>query len=89
MTITSTHQLDPLGGWDIAVTINSDKDEVIASVRIELSGFSVFGERLDPPSNTWIRVFPQKGRYPGKNKLVITAQNQEEKDCVYTEEWES
>ena len=89
MNISSTHQRDALGGWDISVNIGGSATEITASVRVELNDFSLYEQRLDPPTNQWIKEFVQKGSYPGLNRLVVTATDADGKDYVYTEEWGS
>jgi hypothetical protein len=87
MNISATHQRNALGGWDIVITISGGPNEITAAVRIELNDFSLYNQRLDPPSNQWIKEFLQKGDYPGLNRLVVTATDTNDKDYVYTEEW--
>ena len=87
MNISSTHQRDALGGWDLSISIAGGNDKITTAVRVDLNDFSIYNERLDPPTNQWIKEFLQQGRYPGVNHLVVTATNAQGKDYVYTEEW--
>lgn len=90
MTIQSTHSKDPAIAWDVTLTVNGEKaEEIISRVAVQINGSTLFDDELDPPSNTWKKEFLQKGIYPGLNKLVVTAQNQDGKSKTYTEEWGS
>ncbi len=87
MTINLTHQRNPLIAWDINVSVTADKGEKITHVLVQVAGIRVWDESVIPPAGSWQRKLTQKGNYPGDNKVVVTATNDQGDDASAVDEW--
>ena len=63
-----------LVGNDIAVNVGTDKDEAIASVDVELDGFTIANDTLADGSESYERAFSKAGdARPGEEHTLVVS----------------
>lgn len=61
-----------LEGNDLAVNVDADGSETIASVDVELDGFTIANDPLADGSQSYERVFPKAGdARPGEEHTLV------------------
>ena len=89
MKIVITPVKNPAIGWDITVSITTDGKERVAEVTIEINGSPEPTDNVKPPANSYENTVIQKGVYPGKNTVVVTAKDGDGNDTVAVKKWDS
>ena len=88
MQINTIHTRNPLARWDIDITVTAENKEKIAHVRVDVNDFTEDDEDVSPPANKWHKILQQQGQFPGENKVVVTATDDNGQDSSDVEEWE-
>lgn len=88
MQIDIKHQKSPALGWTIDVTVTADKNESISHVRIVVNDFPASDESPSAGVTKWHKTLVQQGVFPGDNKVVVTATDQNGNDTSGEDEWE-
>lgn len=83
------HQRSTIGN-DLTVSVGADNGQTIGEVAIGYDFFDLIRERLDPPVQSYERMFRQQGdAAPGQaHRLVVTAFDDSGKAEAATSEWE-
>ena len=87
MQIDIKHSKNALAGWDLDVTVTAEKQETVSSVAIEVNDFTESDETTPPDTRKWHKVLTQQGDFPGDNKVVVTALDQNSKATAAEDEW--
>jgi hypothetical protein len=87
MQIDIKHSKNALAGWDVDVTVTAEKQETISQVTVEINDFPEGDETPPPNTHKWHRVLTKKGEYPGDNKVVVTALDQDSNPTTAEDEW--
>jgi hypothetical protein len=74
-------------GWNLQVSVAGQDDELIRHVTVLVNDQPVFDKSLSPPTNDWKMDFRNVGVYPGDNRAVITAHNQQGHTRIATRQW--
>lgn len=82
------HAKNPAAGWDVEVTVNAEDHESIASVKVVINGFTRYEGQMPGSTKQWHKILLQQGEYPGENKVVVTALDQEGNESTAVDEWE-
>jgi hypothetical protein len=87
MQIDIKHSKNPLAGWDVDVTVSAESKETISMVTIYINDFPECEETPRPDTRKWNKVLTKKGDYPGDNKVVVSALDQDSKSISAEDEW--
>ena len=88
MTIDIAPTKNPAAGWDITTSIaTTAQAEKVTRVRIQINDFPEYDKAIDPPADFWKNTLIQQGVYPGNNRVVVTATNNQGNDTVAINEW--
>lgn len=89
MKITVTPAKNPAIGWDITVSVEADGKERIAEVTTEINDAPEPTDFLKPAVNSYENTYIQKGVFPGNNKVVVTAKDEDGNPTIAVKKWES
>jgi hypothetical protein len=87
MQIDIKHSKNALAGWDVDVTVSAESKETISSVTVEINGFPESDEATPADTRKWHKVLARQGDYPGDNKVVVTALDQDSNPTTAEDEW--
>ncbi len=87
MNIVITHARNPLMNWDVTVTIQAEGKERISSVDAEIKNSPMPVESVNPPVKTWTKTYSRVGQYPGDNKVLVTAADQDGNTTDAEDQW--
>lgn len=77
MQINISHTKNTLIGWDVDVKVQAGSGEQIAAVDIRINEMPEQPEALEDGLTAWETELKQKGVYPGSNRVVVTATDQD------------
>jgi hypothetical protein len=89
MKITVTPVKNPAIGWDITVSVTAEGKERIAEVTTAINDFSEPTDIVKPVANFYENTYIQKGVFPGKNKVIVTAKDEDGNPTVAVKKWDS
>lgn len=84
--ITEKH-IRSVVGWDITVMASGNAGERIRRVRVRINGSPEPDERVSPPAASWSKVYPQRGIYPGTNKLQVGVEDDSGSQTPFESQW--
>lgn len=89
MKIVIVPARNPAIGWDITVSVTAEGKERIAEVTTEINDAPEPTDFLKPAANFYDNTYIQKGVSPGKNKVIVTAKDEDGNPTIAVRKWDS